>query len=324
MYGGLVNRENRIRAERQREEDERYAEKQWEKNLIAKREDQLLGMYLKGGGVGGTKSDKNVENAAEAALKLQKRINNSGIQDEDTLSYLNNILEDPYAAKDVLDFIDDQATNYDRVINLQDLPTMISIIQAPTSVDDKIDLFKEFDVVDLTNKEEYYKLAKRISNMTTKGGRTVFVDVQPGAIQKTDFAAREKQFDGVLQNVIRVARAGLENDPNRVRTQGALNNLKSNDPGTKADARDYLLSTFIDAEFITGLEEENPSAYRGLSNNFLIKPYIATSVPQNETTYPEPSAADINLLRQNRESQVLKDFFDETYGPGAADRVLND
>ena len=324
MYGGLVRREDRIRAERQREEDRKYAEQQWEKNLIAKREDQLLGMYLKGGGVGGSKSSKSVENAAEAALKLQKRINNSGIQDEDTLSYLNNILEDPYAAKDVLDFIDDQATNYDRVIKLQDLPTMISIVQAPTSVEDKIDLFREFEVVDLTNKEEYYNLAKRISNMTTKGGRTVFVDVQPGAIQKTDFSAREKQFEGVLQNVIRVARAGLENDPNRVQTQNALNNLTSSDAGTKADARDYLLSTFITPDFITSLEEENGSAYRGLSENYLIKPYIATSVPQNQTTYPEPSAADINLLKQNRESQVFKDFFDETYGPGAADRVLND
>ena len=304
--------------------DKADAAKAKEDELIRSREDALLGLYIKGGGSTGTGKSKDTQTAAESALKLQQRIDNSGIEDEDTLNYLNNILDDPYAAKDLLDFIEDQATNYDRVINLQDLPTMISIIQAPTSVDDKIDLFKEFDVVDLTNKEEYYKLAKRITDMTTKGGRTVFVDVQPGAIQKTDFAAREKQFDGVLQNVIRVARAGLENDPNRVRTQGALNNLKSNDPGTKADARDYLLSTFIDAKFITGLEEENPSAYRGLSNNFLIKPYIATSVPQNETTYPEPSAADINLLRQNRESQDLKDFFDETYGPGAADRVLND
>lgn len=322
MYGGLVRREDRIRAERQREEDKRYAEQQWEKNLIAKREDQLLGMYLKGGGVGG-KSSKGVENAAEAALKLQKRINNSGIQDEDTLSYLNNILEDPYAAKDVLDFIDDQAVNYDRVIKLQDLPTMISIVQAPTSVEDKIDLFKEFEVVDLTNKEEYYKLAQRINNMTTKGGRTVFVDVKPEAIQKTDFAAREKQLEGVIQNAIRAARVNLENDPDRVRTQNALNNIKSSDDGTRFDAREYLLSKFVTPENISSLEDENPSYYRGLSTHPIIRQHLKISLPQDETTYPEPSAADINLLRQNRESQVFKDFFDETYGPGAADRVLN-
>ena len=298
-------------------------EKARQDDLRTRREDALLGLYLKGGGAAG-KANKDVETAAEAALKLQRRITDSGIEDEETLNYLNNITSDPYASKEVLDFLEDQAINYDRVINLQDLPTMISIIKAKTSVEDKIDLFKEFEVVDLTNKEEYYKLAQKINNMTTKSGRTVFVDVQPEAIQKTDFAAREKQFEGVMQNVIRIARAGLENDPNRVQTQNALNNLTSSDAGTKADARDYLLSRFITPDLITSLETENPSAYRGLSNNFLIKPYIATSVPQNQTTYPEPSAADINLLKQNRESQVFKDFFNETYGPGAADRVLND
>jgi hypothetical protein len=295
------------------------AAKAKEEQLIRDREDALLGLYIKSGGSTGTGKSKDTMSAAESALKLQQRIKNSNIEDEDTLNYLNNILDDPFAAKDVLDFIEDQATNYDRVINLQDLPTMISIIQAPTSVEDKIDLFKEFEVVDLTNKEEYYKLAKRISDMTTKGGRTVFVDVQPEAIQKTDFAAREKQFEGVMQNVIRVARAGLENDPNRVQTQNALNNLKSSDAGTKADARDYLLSTFITPDFITSLETENPSAYRGLSNNFLIKPYIATSVPQNEVTYPTPPAEAIAALQNNPN---LKQDFELKYGPGSADEYL--
>ena len=295
------------------------AAKAKEEQLIRDREDALLGLYIKSGGSTGTGKSKDTMSAAESALKLQQRIKNSNIEDEDTLNYLNNILDDPFAAKDVLDFIEDQATNYDRVINLQDLPTMISIIQAPTSVEDKIDLFKEFEVVDLTNKEEYYKLAKRISDMTTKGGRTVFVDVQPEAIQKTDFAAREKQFEGVMQNVIRVARAGLENDPNRVQTQNALNNLKSSDAGTKADARDYLLSTFITPDFITSLETENPSAYRGLSNNFLIKPYIATSVPQNQVTYPTPPAEAIAALQNN---PSLKQDFELKYGPGSADEYL--
>ena len=292
-------------------------------DLIASREDALLGLYLKKGGSTSTGTDKK-QGAAEAAIKLQERINSSGIQDEETLNYLNNIVSDPFASQEVLEFINEQATDYDRVINLQDLPTMISIIKAPTSVEDKIDLFKEFDVVDLSNKEEYYKLAKKINNMTTKGGRTVFVDVQPEAIQKTDFTAREEQFQGVLQNAIRTARSGLETDPNRTQTQNALNNLSSRDPGTVADARDYLLSKFITKENILSLETENPSAYRGLSNNFLIKPYLVTSVPQNQTVYPEPSAADINLLKQNKDSEVYKNFFDETYGPGAADRVLND
>jgi hypothetical protein len=293
-------------------------EKARQDDLRTRREDALLGLYLKGGGAAG-KANKDVETAAEAALKLQERIDGSGIQDEETLNYLNNIVSDPFAAQEVLEFINEQATDYDRVINLQDLRTMIDIVKAPTSVDDKIDLFKEFDVVDLSNKEEYYKLAKKINSMTTKGGRTVFVDVKPGAIAKTDFTAREEQFKGVLQNVIRTARAGLENDPNRVQTQNALNNLSSRDPGTVADARDYLLSTFITPDFITSLETENPSAYRGLSNNFLIKPYITTSLPQNQTTYPTPPAEAIAALQNN---PSLKQDFELKYGPGSADEYL--
>jgi hypothetical protein len=302
------------------------AAKAKEDELIRSREDALLDLYIKSGGSGGTGKSKDTITAAESALKLQQRINDSGIEDEDTLNYLSSILDDPYAAKDVLDFIEDQAINYDRVINLQDLPTIISIVQAPTSVQDKIDLFKEFDVVDLTNKEEYYKLAKRITDMTTKGGRTVFVDIQPETIQKTDYAAREQQYQSVIRNVVRTARAGLENDPDKVNAQNALNNLKSSDSGTRADAEAYLLSRFITPEFITSLEEENPSFYRGLSKHPNIREYIKSSMPttpQNKI-YPEPSSADITLLKQNKNSNVYKNFFDETYGPGATDKALGD
>jgi hypothetical protein len=293
-------------------------ERKRKEDLISGREDALLDLYVKKGGTTSADTDKK-QSAAEAAFKLQERIDGSGIQDEETLNYLNNIVSDPFAAQEVLEFINEQATDYDRIINLQDLRTMIDIVKAPTSVDDKIDLFKEFDVVDLSNKEEYYKLAKKINSMTTKGGRTVFVDVKPGAIAKTDFTAREKQFEGVLQNVIRTARAGLENDPDKIQTQNALNNLSSSDAGTKADARDYLLSRFITPEFIKSLEEENSSAYRGLSKNHLIKPYLTTSLPQNQTTYPIPTQKHIESLKNNPDRKAE---FEEKFGPGSADRYL--
>lgn len=293
-------------------------ERKRKEDLISAREDALLDLYVKKGGTTSADTDKK-QSAAEAAFKLQKRIDSSGIQDEETLNYLNNIVSDPFASQEVLKFIEEQATDYDRVINLQDLPTMISIIKAPTSVQDKIDLFKEFNVIDLSNKEEYYKLAKKINDITTKGGRSVFVDVNPEAITKTDFTAREQQFEGVLQNVIRTARAGLENDPDKVQTQNALNNLSSSDAGTKADARDYLLSRFITPEFIKSLEEENPSAYRGLSNNFQIKPYLTTSVPENQKTYPIPTQKHIESLKNNPDRKAE---FEEKFGPGSADRYL--
>ena len=125
--------------------------------------------------------------------------------------------------------------------------------------------------------------------MTAQSGRTVFIDIDPQTIQKTDFTAREQQFDGVLQNVVRTARAGLENDPDKINTQNALNNLTSSDSGTRADARDYLLSRFITPEFIESLEAENKSAYRGLSENFMIKPYLKSSMPTSDIVPPSPT-----------------------------------
>ena len=186
-------------------------------------------------------------------------------------------------------------------------------------------MFKEFEIVDLTNKEEFYNLAKKVKNMTAQSGRTVFIDVDPETIQKTDFTAREQQFEGVLQNVVRTARAGLENDPDQVNTQNALNNLKSSDAGTKADARDYLLSRFITPEFIESLETENPSAYRGLSENYIVKPYLKfseTTTTENSTTRPIPTSQAIAALQNNPTEQMIRDF-NNFYGPNAADQYLD-
>lgn len=274
---GMLNYFDKVDAERLRIEE-----------LKNRREDFILQLGLAGGG-GSASSTKKSEGAAEKALKMQTRLSSSDIKDEDTLSWYNNLFEDPMATAEVYDFVEDQAKNYDRNINLRDLPTLISIIQAPTSVEDKIDLFREFEIVDLTNKEEFYNLASRVKNMTAQSGRTVFIDIDPETIQKTDFTARQQQFDGVLQNVVRTARAGLENDPDRVNTQNALNNLTSSDSGTKADARDYLLSRFITPEFIESLEAENKSAYRGLSENFMIKPYLKSSMSTTNIVPTSPT-----------------------------------
>jgi len=274
---GMLNYFDKVDAERLRIEE-----------LKNRREDFILQLGLAGGG-GSASSTKKSEGAAEKALKMQTRLSSSDIKDEDTLSWYNNLFEDPMATAEVYDFVEDQAKNYDRNINLRDLPTLISIIQAPTSVEDKIDLFREFEIVDLTNKEEFYNLAKRVKNMTAQSGRTVFIDIDPQTIQKTDYAAREQQYQSVIRNVVRTARAGLENDPDKVNAQNALNNLKSSDSGTRADAEAYLLSRFITPEFITSLEEENPSFYRGLSKHPNIREYIKSSMPTSDIVPPSPT-----------------------------------
>tara|TARA_A100000172_G_scaffold26996_1_gene15860 strand:- start:478 stop:1104 length:627 start_codon:yes stop_codon:yes gene_type:complete len=208
------------------------------------------------------------------------------------------------------------------------MPTLGAIIPANIPVKEKIDLLKEFEIVDLTNDEEFYELAQKVNNMTNQSGRTVFLDINPEAIQKYDFAEREKQFENVLQSVVRTARAGLENDPDKTTTMSQLNNLTSSSSDVRAVARDYLLSRFITPEFVKSLEAESPSAYRGLSENTIIKEYLKSSMvttPQNVSgtkTYPIPTAQSIAALKNNPTEQMIKDF-NNFYGPNAADQHLD-
>ena len=311
---GAINLLDKIKAEQIRLDD-----------LENDRQEFLLKLGFAGGG-SGSGSGKRSEGAAEKAFIMQSRLEKSGITDETTLNYYNNLFSDPLATADAYDFIEDQAKNYDRVISLKDMPTLSAIVPANIPVKEKIDLLKEFEIVDLTNNEEFYELAQKVNNMTNQSGRTAFLDINPEAIQKTDYTAREKQIDSVRKNVIRTARAGLDNDPDKTTTLSKLNNLTSSDPNVRAEAEIYLFSKFITPEFIASLEEENPSFYRGLSKHPDLSGYIKSSMvttSQNKI-YPEPSSADITLLKQNKNSDIYKNFFDETYGPGAADKALGD
>ena len=284
---GAINLLDKIKAEQIRLDD-----------LENDREEFLLKLGFAGGG-SGSGSGKKSAGAAEKAFKMQARLEKSGITDETTLNYYNNLFKDPLATADAYDFIEDQAKNYDRIIDLRDMPTLVPIIQAKIPVKEKIDLLKEFEIVDLTNNKEFYELAQKVNNMTNQSGRTVFLDISPEAIQKTDFADREKQFDGVLQNVVRTARAGLKNDPDSVTTASKLKNLTSSSSEVRADARDYLLSKFITPEFVASLEADNPSAYRGLSENYIVKPYLKSSmVTTSQTVGTSPTSTTRVVTQQ--------------------------
>jgi len=164
--------------------------------------------------------------------------------------------------------------------------------------------------------------------MTNQSGRTAFLDINPESIQKTDYTAREKQLDSVRKNVIRTARAGLDNDPDKIETLNALNNLSSSNAGTRDDAEAYLFSRFITPEFIASLEDENQAFYRGLSKHPDLSGYIKSSMvttPQNVSgtkTYPIPTAQSIAALKNNPTEQMIKDF-NNFYGPNAADQHLD-
>lgn len=260
-------------------------EKARQDDIKAKREDALLGLYLKSSGTKG-EANKDIQSAAEAALKLQKRYENANITNEKTINFFNRVFEDPYASQEVLTFLEDQAKDQQRDIRLEDLPDILSIVDAPTTVDDKIDLLKEFEIVDLSNKEEYYKLAQRINNMTKKSGRTVFIDVPSSSLIDPEQLIKRfnEQFE-LLGSVLTIdAQQFVINNPDpsnnkTEQTMTAIENIKKGTDVQKTIAMQYLYKTYAKGPEWLKEKMEKFSALRGIDKDPRMQSILALSQP---------------------------------------------
>lgn len=306
-------------------EAKNLAEEERLDNIRLRREDALLSLYLKNGGTyGSTKNDPKYRAAGEQALILQKRVNGEDL-DTDTVKWYQNILQDPIAAAEVNDFLATQEKDFDRVIPLQDVPKYINIINTPNMpVEEKIDLFAQLDLVDLTDKEQYYKLAQQIQNMTKKSGRTVFTYQTPGSNIDTSRKLKlaEDQYSTMIELLVPTAQTWLEMNPDpanqqAVETQNAIQNLDSPEEAVRAKAQKYLFETYTTQDFVTRLEKSQPEYFRDLSKVPQVKILLESQKP-----FAAPTPEDTQLLKSNP-SEEMKRKFDEIYGPGAADRVLN-
>ena len=262
-----------------------------EDELIRSREDTILALALKKGGTGSSSSTDKVETAAAAALKLQERFENANITDENTINFFNRVFEDPYASQEVLTFLDDQAKDQQRDIRLEDLPDILGIVDAPTTVDDKIDLLKEFEIVDLTNKEEYYKLAQRVNNMTKKSGRTVFVDVPSSSLIDPEQQIKRfnEQFE-LLGSVLTLdAQQFVINNPDPSnektnQTMTAIENLEKGTDVQKTIAMQYLYKTYAEGPEWLKEKMERFSALRGIDKDPRMQSILALSEPAEPST----------------------------------------
>ena len=301
-------------------------------NLIARREDALLSLYIKNDGAyTNAKTGKKYNTAAQDALLLQDRVNNhlKDNNDPDLLEFYNNILEDPMAAGEVMEFINSQEKDHNRVISIQDVPQYINIVNAPDiPVQEKIDIFKELDLADLTNKEEYYDLASKIQNMTQKSGRTVFTDVVPGSVvsQKGVIELAEKQYDAMTGLLVPIAETWLNNNPDSKSSQATdtaaeLQNLESKDEFVRAKARKYLFETYTTPQFVSNLEKTMPEAFKGLSKIPQIVTLFQSQKPLEVATasavYPTPKPESIAALVNNPTEAMIAEF-NSYYGPNKA------
>jgi hypothetical protein len=270
-------------------------EKQRKEDLKNKREDTLLSLYLAGEGGSGSTKSKNMESAIEATSILQKRVKDSEINSEKALNFYNSVFEDPYAAKDVLDFLNEQASQFQNDISLEDLPDILSIVNAPTTTEDKIDLFREFELVDLSSKEEYFKLAKKIKNMTRKSGRTAFINIPSSALidPKKSIERFDEQFEFIGELLAIKGQEFVFNNPANDKsrlTQTAIDDIRNGTPEAKALATQYLYKNYATKDWLKTTMERYPSTLKGIDKDPRMQSIISLSNPSNRvkiTVTPE-------------------------------------
>ena len=265
-------------------------EKQRKEDLKNKREDTLLSLYLAGEGGSGSTKSKNMESAIEATSILQQRVKDSEINSEKALNFYNSVFEDPYAAQDVLNFLNEQASQFQNDISLEDLPDIISIVNAPTTTEDKIDLFREFELVDLSNKEEYFKLAKKIKNMTRKSGRTAFIDIPSSTLIDPEKSIKrfDEQFELIGELLAMKGQEFLANNPDPSNeksrlTQTAIEDLRNGTPEAKTLATQYLYKTYATEGWLKTQMESFPSTLKGIDKDPRMQSIISLSNPSNRT-----------------------------------------
>jgi|TARA_B100001059_G_C17831881_1_gene585194 hypothetical protein len=327
-FAGANKAINDIRAEAK-------ADKKARDELISKRENTLLQLGLTKKQTQSTANDKALRDAALGTRRLEARIKELDLEGNEELEkYYETLLSDPLAANDVVKFIDEQETKYDTVVDLNLLPSLIKIIP-----NDQIPLQEKMDYVgmiinaDLTNKEEYFRLAQQINDMVSgKPGRKVFTDIVPG--QRTDIVRTAKtedaQEEGLQAYVATrafnfITRNNSDSSNPQVRkTQQLLNQLKTTGETNAASRRlalGELVQLYMTPEDIYDLTQNNPDFYRGFMESSFVTSYLDIfNYPPIDTTDTDTQKL-IEILKANPTTDN-KYKFDLRFGKGAHEAYI--
>ena len=271
--------------------------------LEESRKTSLLGLYLKKlESQASSRTGDKYQNAANAAQKLQQKVGKADL-DEETTSFFNGIIEDPFAAEEVLNFIETQGKGGLK-IPLSQIPSMIDIVKSKAPVGEKIDYISTITGQEMTD-ENYYQLAQEISSIPTQSVRTVLTDVKPEF--SIDPTAREKrfQFQTTISNNLVVANASrhLVNNPiseagsaeereKLSRIQSAVNNIDNKEPGVAARSMEVLYGEFFKPEDLTKLKEDYQTDFVGVDQNPFLKPYFNLQPTTNNQSSITLTAVD--------------------------------
>ena len=181
--------------------------------------------------------------------------------DETTENFIGKIQSDPHAVVDLVKFLKNQASDKDRVFKLNDLPTVVSIIQNPKQTkEEKFDLFKELELVDLKDPDDFVDLYTKIMKIDTNSygdRRNIFITTDLGLDidAKKSIDLSSSQLNDITGLIVSQARNYLKNNPNAAdeksrETTAAISNINSSDQGVKENARGILFNYYLTPNFV--------------------------------------------------------------------------
>ena len=271
--------------------DKADAAKAKEDELNRSREDTLLGIYLKKLDAQQTaKGTDKYLTAAEAAMKLQDRVDNADLNEEDR-DFFNTIAEDPFAAQKVLDLVEKNVTDTGATIALSDVRSLINIVGSKMPTKDKVDYISLITGADVSNDEKYYELVKQIGSITTTPGSSLVIDIKPEAnvIPKTQQELFERQIDIVNGNLLRNAKQFVKTEnynqenPKVRKIQNAIEMIESGNKDSMSVGREILMEEYLTPEkFKEDYLEVHPEAFRGWEKNYFL-PRSLQAVPDVNT-----------------------------------------
>tara|TARA_R110002049_G_scaffold67420_1_gene175123 strand:+ start:1411 stop:2256 length:846 start_codon:yes stop_codon:yes gene_type:complete len=275
MAFSFVGAQESLKGIREREREDELRQE----DLALARENSLFQLALaKQKGMSDFKTSDKYMSAVGDTIKLQNKIKKAEL-DTEGLDFFKPILEDPFASADIMKFIDTQKK--DGVdIRVSDIPSMMTIVKSNAPVQEKMDFIKVITGADLTNKDQYYKIARQINAINTTVGRTIFTDTKPGV--GVDFEQKEKRqkaMVNIIQARIEPMAQGFVNsnvgtdNPRVGPIQAALLQLKRGGDDAKR-AMYTLMTEFMGKEEFQKLMKDFPVEFKDAEKN----PYLPPSL----------------------------------------------
>lgn len=263
--------------------------------------------------------------AAEDTLKLKTQLDSLDL-DEETLKFFEPVLEDPFAASDVLDFID-KAKEDGLNISYSMLESLMKIIPSNATEETKMDYVSMITGADLSDKEEYYNLAQEITAMTSSPGRTAFVvpSADFGVDTTKQMEKYETQFDLAVKSLLPLAREKLISLPDisgdRNRLIAAIDGVEKGSGSTLSTAQNVLMDMFFNTNTFEVMAESHPNIFFDYKKNPLLNPYLQAqeAVPSGPTleefkTQLQEANPETNIRDMTIDGLSVEDYWNKNYG----------